>query len=201
MSKWYDVLTMGAENECRRAGLELLHVKHGEAVLEIGVGTGHAIVEIARSVGHSGTVCGIDLSDRMIELARSRVSKAGLEARVELLCLDASTLPHDDESLDAIFMCFTLELFDTPELDPLLKQCRKKLKHDGRICIVAMSRQGQHNWALKVYEWAHVRFPNYVDCRPIYAENLLHDAAFSIEERRAFSLWGLPVELVVARKS
>jgi ubiquinone/menaquinone biosynthesis C-methylase UbiE len=201
MSKWYDVITMGAESKCRRAGVGLLQVNHGEAVLEIGVGTGRAIIEIARSVGYSGMAFGIDLSDRMIELAQSRVSKAGLEARVELLCLDAATLPYDDESLDAVFMCFTLELFDTPEIDPLLQQCKKKLNHDGRICIVSMSRKGQQNWALKLYEWAHVKFPDYIDCRPIYAECLLHDAGFRIEERRAYSLWGLPVELVLARKN
>jgi demethylmenaquinone methyltransferase/2-methoxy-6-polyprenyl-1,4-benzoquinol methylase len=201
MSKWYDILTMGAENKCRRAGLELLQLKNGEIVLEIGVGTGRAIIEIARSVGHSGIVFGIDLSDRMIMLAQSRASKAGLEAKVELLCRDAAILPYNDESLNAIFMSFTLELFDTPEIDPLLQQCKRTLKNDGRICIVSMSRQGQQNWALKIYEWAHARFPNYVDCRPIYAERLLHSAGFNVEEKRAYSLWGLPVELVLARKN
>lgn len=201
MSGWYDVLTMGAENRCRRTGLELLHLNTGEAVLEIGVGTGRAIIEMARSVGTSGTVYGIDLSDRMIKLAQARAGKAGPGANVKLICGDAAVLPYDDDSLDAVFMSFTLELFDTPELDPLLRQCRKKLKKTGRMCIVSMSRQGPLTWALKAYEWAHARFPNHVDCRPIYTEILLHDAGFNVVRKRACSMWGLPVDVVVAGNS
>lgn len=201
MSGWYDVLTLGAENKCRHVGLELLDLKPAEAVLEIGVGTGSAIIEMARSVGNSGTVYGIDISDRMIELAQARVDKAGPGANVKLVCADAAVLPCEDDSLDAVFMSFTLELFDTPELDPLLRQCGRKLKKAGRMCVVALSRQGPMSWGVKAYEWAHARFPNSVDCRPIYLESLLQDAGFSIVRKRACSMWGLPVEVVVAARS
>ena len=45
----------------------------GEAVLDIGCGTGQTILELARAVGGSGRVEGVDVSRPMLDVARSRV--------------------------------------------------------------------------------------------------------------------------------
>ena len=197
-SGWYDALAGGSEKKLRKIGLRKLLVKEGETVLEIGFGTGHCILELAGSVGDSGRVCGIDISGRMLEITESRVRKAGLEKRVQLECKDALNLDFAESSFDAVFMSFALELFDTPELEPLLRQCRRVLKKDGRMCVVAMSRRGKQTAMTKLYEWAHAAFPGFVDCRPIYAEEIIRASGFEIIEVTALSIWGLPVEIVLA---
>ncbi|WP_440948513.1 hypothetical protein ACSAZL_09940 [Methanosarcina sp. T3] len=50
---------------------------------------------------------------------------------------------------------------------------------------------------LKLYEWAYRKFPNYVDCRPIFVREMLGEAGFRILDAAEISSWGLPVEIVV----
>ena len=131
ISHVYDRLAEHSEGPVRRAGLEKLDARPGEKVLEIGFGTGHCLVSLAQSVGPTGKVYGLDLSERMCDLARDNLHKAGLADRVELTCGDAVRLPYPPDSLDAIFMSFTLELFDTPEIPKVLAECQRVLGAGG----------------------------------------------------------------------
>jgi demethylmenaquinone methyltransferase/2-methoxy-6-polyprenyl-1,4-benzoquinol methylase len=136
----------------------------------------------------------------MCHVAQLKVKKAGLSRRVSLQCGDATRIPFEASTFDAIFMSFTLELFDAPEIPTVLGECHKVLRNDGRICIVAMSRGDKDTMMLRLYEWFHERLPNYVDCRPIYPRNALEQAGFRIADVVQISMWGLPVEIVLAKK-
>jgi ubiquinone/menaquinone biosynthesis C-methylase UbiE len=201
MSRWYDVLAGSSEQKFVRLGLEKLAAAEGEVVLEIGFGTGHALVALAQAVGESGKVWGIDISEGMRNLAQEAVEKAGMAERVEMQIGDAAQLPFEDGFFDAIFMSFTLELFDTPEIPLVLAQCRRVLRSGGRLAVVAMSKQGEDGAMPRLYEWAHERMPKYVDCRPIYAQQSLEEAGFQVVDAVMKSMWGLPVEIIVAQNS
>lgn len=199
LSRWYDLLA-GFESKHRNTGIEKLAPRPGDIVLEIGFGTGRSIVQLARSVGASGKVYGIDISEGMRDLAQSRVEAAGVADRVVLQCGDAIHLPFDTDSLDKIYISFTLELFDTPEIPLVLSECRRTLRRGGRICVVAMSRKGKPNAMTRLYEWLHDKLPQYVDCRPIYVQESLEDAGFHTLDVTDRSLAGLRVEIVLAEK-
>ncbi len=199
IAKVYDLLSEHSEQPVRQAGLEMLNARPGEKILEIGFGTGHSLIELARAVGPAGRVFGIDLSEKMVEASLQLVRKKGLETRVELTCGDALHLPHAAESFDGIFTSFTLELFDTPEIPQVLAECRRVLRAGGRIVVVGMSRVGPNGLVTEIFEWTHRHFPNYLDCRPILVRQALEDADFHIVDSRLMKMW-VNVELVCARK-
>jgi len=200
LSKWYDLFASPFESRFIDAGLQKLHSAPGEIILEIGFGTGQGILKLARAVGNSGRVYGIDFSEKMCEITRSKVEKAGFSERVQLVNGDALNLPFPGSSFNAIFMSFTLELFDTPEIPLVLKECQRVLKKEGKLCVVAMKQKHDPTPVLKLYEWAHRKFPNYIDCRPIFVREMLEDAGFRILDSSEISSWGLPVEVVVCGK-
>jgi demethylmenaquinone methyltransferase/2-methoxy-6-polyprenyl-1,4-benzoquinol methylase len=195
----YDLLAERSEQPVRRAGLKMLDARPGERILEIGFGTGHCIVDLARAVGPSGKVFGIDLSDKMAQAARKVVQDNALEERVELIAGDALHLPYQSGCLDGVFMSFTLELFDTPEIPSVLAECKRVLKNGGRIVVVGMSRVSPDGLMTGIFEWTHQHFPNYLDCRPILVRRALEDAGFRIAGFEMMKMW-VNVEIVLGVK-
>jgi ubiquinone/menaquinone biosynthesis C-methylase UbiE len=197
MSRWYDIVAGSSEKKYRDIGLQKLDAQPGERILEIGFGTGHCVLALARAVGEMGQVCGIDLSDGMLAMTQNRLRKAGLSDRVDLRVGDAAELPFDGD-FDGVFMSFTLELFDSPEIPLVLDQCYAALRPGGRIAVVALAKKP--GTAVKIYEWFHEKMPVAVDCRPIYAQTDLTAAGFDIRDVSTLSMLGLPVEIIVAGK-
>lgn len=199
IARAYDLLSERTEQPMRAKGLARLAARPGEKILELGFGTGHALVELARAVGPTGKVHGIDISDAMVALSRKLLEKAELAGRVELVCGDAERMPYPDGSLDGIFTAFTLELFDTPAIPVVLAECRRVLRGGGRLVVVALSKEGEQGLMLKAYEWTHEHFPNLMDCRPIYSKRAVEAAGFRVEATEIEHMW-VPVEIVLAVK-
>lgn len=199
IARIYDLMADHSEAPARQAGLDLLAVQPGEKVLEMGFGTGHCLVALAKAVGPTGKVYGIDISDAMRRHAEENLQKAGLLDRAELTCGDGLHLPYPAGALDAVFMSFTLELFDTPEIPLVLAECKRVLRPGGRIAVVGMSKEEGHGILFHLYEWTHEHFPNFVDCRPIFIARALEGAGFHIRKQEHRRIW-VPVEVVLAIK-
>jgi len=197
LSRWYDWFA-SSEKYFTEIGSRMLNVQAGEKVLEIGFGTGQGLVALAHSAGETGKVYGIDLSEGMFQVAQVKIARAGLSRWVELRLGDAANLPFGDDFFDAIFISFTLELFDTPEIPFVLGECKRVLREDGRLGVVALEKKDCQ--AIKIYEWFHARMPALVDCRPIYVRKIIEAAGFELAEASEEAMWGLPVEIVIARK-
>jgi len=198
ISRFYDYLSAVFERKYAEMALERLSVQEGERVLEIGFGSGHCLKRIAQSVGQRGKVYGIDISSGMLAVTRRRLEKAPVTGRVDLCCGDATSLPYGDNTFDAVFMSFVLELFDTPEIPRVLEEAKRVLTAGGRLGLVSMSKEDGGSMLLKLYEWAHRKWPNFFDCRPIYVKLSLVDAGYKIQSVQKVGLMGLPLEIAVA---
>ncbi len=86
----------------------MLEAQDGEAVLEIGFGTGYCLVEIAKEVGDEGKVYGIELSEKMQRVSEKKLKRENLRESVHFCLGDAVKLPYENSSLDAVFMSFGL---------------------------------------------------------------------------------------------
>jgi ubiquinone/menaquinone biosynthesis C-methylase UbiE len=199
LSRWYDLLGGAAERQAREIGLAGLNVQPGERVVEIGPGTGHDLLALARATGDTGAVHGLDLSTRMLALARQRAQTDGFHQRITFTCGDGARLPFRDHAVDAIIMSFTLELFDTPEIAQVLCECRRVLRPGGRLCVVSLCKPERPNWITRLYEWGHERFPALLDCRPIFVRESVEEAGFDVTSVTRLSMWGLAVEVAFAR--
>jgi demethylmenaquinone methyltransferase/2-methoxy-6-polyprenyl-1,4-benzoquinol methylase len=201
LSRWYDMIAGSTEKKYRDWGLENLSAQPGETILEIGFGTGHCLAALAKAVGSSGRVLGLDISDGMLSIAKKRLQQEGLNDRVDLHLGDAARLDFIQAgTLDGVFMSFTLELFDNPEIPRVLQECHRALKRRGRIAVVSMTKTDPPGMAVRMYEWFHEHMPDYADCRPIFARQALEQSGFQIQDVRISSMWGLPVEIVLGEK-
>lgn len=199
IAQFYDLLAEPSEKPMREKGLDRLGARPGERILEIGFGTGHCLVELARAVGSTGRVLGLDLSGRMVQLAQERVEREGPSERVQISCGDARRMPYAESSLDGVFMSFTLELFDTPDVPTVLAECRRVLSPGGRLAVVGISREGEPGPLTRLYEWTHQYLPALADCRPIHVRRALEEAGFEIRDSRIERMW-IPVEIVLGVK-
>lgn len=187
----------------RKRGLNLLNVQEGEKILEIGFGTGATLVEIAKSVGETGKVYGIDVTPEMVELAKKRLARKGLTGKSEISEGDARKMPYEDNMFNTVFMVGVLELFDTPVIPKVLEEIKRVLKPDGRIGVISIEKEGHEDSRfIKFYEWMHRTFPKYASCRPIYVEESIRDAGFTIvkiDEIMLSKLFPIPIKFVIAK--
>ena len=199
IARFYDLLAEWSERAFRQEGLTGFTPAVGEHLLEIGVGTGHCLVELAEAVGPQGKVYGIDIAENMLAKTRSLLQEEYLASRAELVCGDGEALPYASGTMDGIFMSFTLELFDTPDIPRVLAECNRVLKPGGRLVVVGMSKEGPQGLMMQAFEWTHQHFPNLLDCRPICVRRAMEAAGFLVEDATVKRMWG-PVEIVKGRK-
>jgi len=201
MSRFYALAEGIFERGLRRKGLHLLSVTPSEVVLEVGVGTGYSLKEIANFVGENGKAHGIDVTPQMLEVTRKRLKKAGFMDRVELYEGDARRMPYQNGKFDAVYMASTLELFDTPDIPVVLNEVKRVLKPSGRLGVASLTKEGREgSLFIRFYEWLHQKVPKYANCRPIYVEKLLEDAGYQITKTEEFILLKIVSwRIVVAR--
>ena len=197
VSRYYDFLEGVFEKKAKYFGIKQLNIKNDEIFLEIGFGTGLCLRQVAERETSNGKVYGIDLSSGMLRMTEKRLKKYGLLDRVNLFRGDAMKMPYPDNFFDVVFMSFTLELFDTPEIPFLLTEIKRILKKSARIGIVSLLQEDHDSLMVKLYKWAHKKYPKLIDCRPIYPELFLNEAGFSTEYKTKLKIAGLPVEVVI----
>lgn len=200
VSSIYDCVTGAFERRISEKALRGLLIQAGETVLEVGFGSGYMLERMAELIGDEGWACGLDLSSGMVKEAEKRLENARLLKRVGLSCGDALRIPFREGVFDAVLMSFTLELFDTPDIPVVVREVRRSLKPGGRLAVASLSKIGGSSLMLRLYEWAHMVWPTYIDCRPIYVEQALREAGFDMTRSDKDTISGLPVETVVAHR-
>lgn len=199
----YDFIADSNEKAARHAGVKALGLKPGEAVVELGFGTGNEVLDLAGLVGPTGTVAGIDISSGMLAVAQRKLAASPPACPVDLRVGDARSLPFADASFDAAYTSFTLELFPAEDIPAVLAEAKRVLKSGGRLAVVSMSvvPAGQRASALeKTYVWMHRHFPHLVDCRPIDAPGLVAAAGFRVVQADELTIWTMPVVVVVGER-
>jgi arsenite methyltransferase len=104
----------------------------GETVLDLGSGGGIDVLLSARRVGPSGKAYGVDMTDEMLELARTNQRQAGVE-NVEFLKGTIEEIPLAGESVDVIISNCVINL--SADKERVLREAARVLRPGGRFAV------------------------------------------------------------------
>jgi ubiquinone/menaquinone biosynthesis C-methylase UbiE len=121
------------ESEKPEQLLDLLGIKEGDVVADIGAGPGFFSLLAAERVGRTGQVLAVDVQPEMIEGLEMMIERFGHENIVPILGnVDDPKLPTD--SVDHVLIVISYHEFSHPV--EMMRHVRKAMKRDGQMLIV-----------------------------------------------------------------
>ncbi|HXW67949.1 MAG TPA: methyltransferase domain-containing protein [Thermoplasmata archaeon] len=108
----------------------------GEAILDLGTGLGEPGLTIASAVGPRGRVLGVDLSERMIDLATQTARSRRID-NIGFRAMDCLDLDLDGGEFDATVSSFGFQIFTDP--DRAAAETLRVLRPGGRIAVSVWS--------------------------------------------------------------
>lgn len=127
----YDGPALGFFESISREVVAILAVDPASRVLDVPCGTGHATRAVLEILDPDGTVVGIDISEPMLERARSRI---GSDPRVQLRLGDLRSLDETPAGFDLVLCVFGI--FFVPEMAKALHGLWQLVSPAGRLVLV-----------------------------------------------------------------
>ena len=125
--------------------LSRLSLQAGQRVLDIGCGAGSTTLEIARRVGDSGHVLGLDIAPAMVAAA-SGFASAQKIANVTFSVADAQVEPFEPASFDAAYSRFGVMFFADPKA--AFANIRAALRPGGVLAFACWENIFANEWML-----------------------------------------------------
>ncbi len=134
----YDIHTnlmgLGVNGSNSRMVVEMAKIKPGDKVLDIGCGTGNLTLTAKKYAGPSGSAYGIDASPEMIEEARKKAKRSGLEAVFQIGLIEK--IPYPDATFDIVINRLVIHHLPEDLKRRGLAEMLRVLKPGGRLFLV-----------------------------------------------------------------
>jgi SAM-dependent methyltransferase len=117
-----------------RTLLEEAELRPGEAVLEVGCGSGVLDRWLTRRTAGAHRITGLDINPYLLREAKALARQEGLESSIEFRDGNAESLPFSDNSFDVAMSVTVIEEVDA---DRMLAEMVRVTKPGGRVALVA----------------------------------------------------------------
>jgi len=128
-----NIITAGRLNRLKK-DIAKEFIAREDKVLDLGCGTGSLAILCAAK---GAEVTGIDLSAKMLAIARRKAEKAGLSGKIRLLKISALDMDTSfaDNSYTIITSTLVFSELSRVEIEYVLNQCRRVLSNNGSLII------------------------------------------------------------------
>jgi ubiquinone/menaquinone biosynthesis C-methylase UbiE len=193
--RWLELVSAGEKLQCCRTA-HLARVPMARRILILGEGNGRFLVECHRQFPHA-TIIVVDASARMIELARNRLSRRGVEQnRIDFICADALTWESPTGAFDLIVTHFFLDCLRPDQLELLIPKLARAAAPNAHWLLADFQAAGS-GWRRqrsRVILWLMYRFfivATRLSARRLTApDNLLERHGFKLRAREIYD-WEL----------
>lgn len=131
-----DIISFRRHKAWREFAMRRMNVRPGSSAIDLCCGTCDWTIALADA--GAARVVGLDFSEAMLEIGRSKVERGGLDDRIELVHGNAMALPFDDETFDYATIGFGLR--NVPDLRQVLREMARVVKPGGLIVSLDVSR-------------------------------------------------------------
>ena len=129
----------GQGRALRQKTITLARLQPGEAVLDVGCGTGALALEAKPLVGVEGRVCGIDPSAQQIAHARAKAARRHASVEFQIGVIEQLAFP--DQTFDVVFSTLMMHHLPAPLKRQGLAEIARVLKPNGRLVMADFTRK------------------------------------------------------------
>lgn len=188
LARYYDlivgVLSLGRERKFRQAALDLVNIQPGMKILDVGCGTGSLTIAAKDNLGVDGEVIGIDPSSNMVDVARQKAVKAGVEVDFQVGVIE--NLDFEDQKFDLVLSSMMMHHLPDSLKVAGLKEVYRVLKTGGTLLIVDLD-PGAFSLASLVHGHSSRLSTELEHARPIMENQGFEPVEFGKLEFRGFS--------------
>jgi len=128
----FDDVPLAFWDQYGRRTIERLALASGASVLDVGCGSGASAIPAAVAVGSQGRVLGVDLAQRLLELARVKARQLQLH-NIEFRLADMESLGFPDATFDAVVCVFAI--FFVPDMVKQVRELWRMVRPGGQLAI------------------------------------------------------------------
>lgn len=134
-SGYYDSLDSIGKGERNRrvTAIDMLDVQPDDVIIDVGTGSGFILPLIADRLS-GGNVIGVDLSEKMLQKAKTRVMETGVSEKVKLQKEDIEDMKFESNTFDKVIATYTLT--SVPDPSAMMRECSRILKPGGSMVIL-----------------------------------------------------------------
>ncbi|NLP44736.1 MAG: bifunctional demethylmenaquinone methyltransferase/2-methoxy-6-polyprenyl-1,4-benzoquinol methylase UbiE [Peptococcaceae bacterium] len=147
ISEKYDfmnrMMSFGLDRFWRKKVVKIVRAKTGMKILDVCCGTGMLTIELAKKVGSSGRVIGLDFSENMLEQARKNISVLPEKENITFIQGDALQLPFEDNSFDGATIGWGLR--NLSSIKSGIQEMRRVVKPGSLVVSIDM---GKPSWPI-----------------------------------------------------